>query len=282
MRITPGEIHIKDPKYYEEIYAPYSRRRDKPESFYRQFDVGGSAFVTVSAELHRERRAPLSKWFSKSAITDMIPIIYRSLDHLCAHIKKASQSHEVIKIDAGFASLTSDIIHGYFLGYNSDDLGKPDFNEHVRDGINGVLRSAHLVLFFPIIPKIVGLLPSHILRLINPFMHAFVEQKMRVHDLVVKAISGQRTKEGSVLEKVLDKGLPEHLRGSRRLAHEAISILTAGTETTTRALVVGLYNIINNESVRAKLREEVQSVMPMPESRPTWDQLKQLPYLVYS
>jgi cytochrome P450 len=211
----------------------------------------------------------------------MIPIIYRSLDQLCAHIKKASQSRQVIKIDAGFASLTSDIIYGYLLGYPSDNLGKADFNEHVRDGINGILRQSHLILFFPIIPTIVGLLPLRILKSVNPFMHAFVEEKSRVHDQVVKTLSGHRTNEGSVLEKVFDKGLPEHLRGSRRLANEAISILNAGTETTARALVVGLYNLIENSSIRAKLREELQSVMPMPESRPTWDQLKQLPYLVY-
>ncbi|CAI7605546.1 unnamed protein product [Penicillium pancosmium] len=233
VRITPSEIHIKDPNYYDEIYAPFSRRREKPEKFYRQFDLDGSAFVTVSAELHRERRAPLSKWFSKSATSDMIPMIYKCLDQLCAHLRSASHSHKVIKIDAGFASLTSDIIHGYFLGYHSDNLGKEDFNEN----------------------------------------------KMRVHDQVVSKLSGQRTNEGSVLEKVLDKGLPEHLRDSHRLANDAMSILTAGTETTTRALVVGLYHIIKNNSVRARLREELQAVIPTPQSRPTWDQLKQLPYL---
>lgn len=210
----------------------------------------------------------------------MTPMIYKSLDQLCAHLRSASHSHKVIKIDAGFASLTSDIIHGYFLGYHSDNLGKEDFNEHVRDGINGILRHSHPILFFPIIPRIVNLLPVQILKLINPFMHAFVKQKMRVHDQVVNKISGQRTNDGSVLEKVLDKGLPEHLRGSHRLANDTMSILTAGTETTTRALVIGLYNIIKNNSVRAKLREELQSIMPMPQSRPTWDQLKQLPYLV--
>lgn len=212
----------------------------------------------------------------------MIPIIYQSLDQLSAQIKKASQSHEVVKIDAGFASLTSDIIHGYLLGYRSDNLAKTDFNEHVRDGINGILRQSHLILFFPIIPTIVNHLPSRLLKWINPFMHAFVEQKVLVHDQVTNTLSGKRKHEGSVLEKVLDKGLPGHLRDSHRLTNEALAILNAGTETTARALVVGFYNIIKNDKIRKKLREEIRSIMPMPESRPTWDQLKQLPYLVCS
>ncbi|KAJ5599862.1 cytochrome P450 [Penicillium hetheringtonii] len=279
IRIAPTEIHIKDPSYYEEIYAPYSRRREKPEKFYRQFDVDGSAFVTVSSELHRERRTPLSKWFSKSATTDMIPIIHKNLDKLCAQLYSAYKSHKVIKIDAGFASLTSDIINGYFLGCNTGNLDKEDFNESVRDGINGILQNSHLFFFFPFIAKIIEVLPLPVLKWINPFMHALIAEKIRVHGHVVEALSGKRTSEGSVLASVLDKGLPEHLRGSRRLSNDAMSVLTAGTETTARALVVGLFNITKDTSIKDKLREELKSVMPTPQSRPTWDELKQLPYL---
>lgn len=212
----------------------------------------------------------------------MIPIIHKNLDKLCAQLYSAYKSHKVIKIDAGFASLTSDIINGYFLGCNTGNLDKEDFNESVRDGINGILQNSHLFFFFPFIAKIIEVLPLPVLKWINPFMHALIAEKIRVHGHVVEALSGKRTSEGSVLASVLDKGLPEHLRGSRRLSNDAMSVLTAGTETTARALAVGLFNITKDTSIKDKLREELKSVMPTPQSRPTWDELKQLPYLVSS
>lgn len=210
----------------------------------------------------------------------MIPIIHKNLDKLCEHLHSAYKSHRVMKIDAGFASLTSDIINGYFLGYHSGNLDKEDFNENVRDGINGILQNSHLFFFCPFIAKIIEIIPLSVLKWLNPFMHALIAEKIRVHGHVVEALSGKRTSEGSVLDSVLDKGLPENLRGSRRLSNDAMSVLTAGTETTARALVVGLYNIIQDTKIKDKLRDELKTVMPTPQSRPTWDQLKQLPYLV--
>ncbi|KAJ5087802.1 hypothetical protein N7456_011418 [Penicillium angulare] len=279
IRITPKEIHIKDSNYYEEIYASSSRKREKDGPYFQQFDMEGSGFVTVAAELHRERRAPLNKLFSKSATTDMLPILYDNLDKLCRHIKGAYESDRVIKLDAGFAGLTSDTIYGYFLGYRSGNLDSQDFNEHVRDGINALTRLCHVNFFFPIIQTIVGLFPLPVLKTLNPHIHALMEQKAHIRTQVVNALSGKQTKDGSALENVLNDGLSENLRGVDRLANEGMAIVSAGIETTGRALAVGFYQIISNKDIQTKLREELKSVIPTPQSRPAWDQLRQLPYL---
>lgn len=74
--------------------------------------------------------------------------------------------------------------------------------------------------------------------------------------------------------------MPEHMRTPDCLADEGFAIIIGGTETTTRSLGLGAYHLIGNENIRLKLREELRSVMPTPESKPSWNQLEQLPYLV--
>ena len=62
--------------------------------------------------------------------------------------------------------------------------------------------------------------------------------------------------------------------------NEGFSLIIGGTETTARSLSLCFYNLITNEPVRTKLREELRQVMPAPDRQPTWNQLEKLPYLV--
>ncbi|KAJ5737491.1 uncharacterized protein N7483_002616 [Penicillium malachiteum] len=279
IRISPREVHIKDPEFFEEIYAPPSRPREKYSVFVKQFDIDHTAFTSVSAEAHRECRTPLNKFFSKSAITKIEPTIQRHLDILCGHIKSAFPSGRVVNLDSGFAGLMSDVIHEYMLGYHSGNLDTEDFNEHVRDGLNGILRLSHLNFFLPLM-KLMKIIPMPVLKVLNPFAYAAQEMKCRIRECVLGFLSGKTdiTKGAPVIKSVIDQ-LPAHLQGSQRLTDETFSLLNAATETTSRALSVAFFHIISNESIKIKLREELQSVMPTPDSHPTWDQLKQLPFL---
>lgn len=237
-------------------------------------------FTTINHDLHRERRSLLHKFFSKSSITNIEYIIQETIDQLCKHIKSSFHAHKVVNLDAGFAGLTSDVVHEYTIGYHSGNLDTEDFNHHVRDGINGLFRSIHLNFFFPILPKLIDAIPPPILKKLNPYLHSFVLQKRMIDEQVAGIIHGKIVRKGSVMQSLVDNGIPPHLAGDKRLSVEMLSILTAGTETTARALAVGFFHIIKEKSIQTKLREELKSVMPTPDSRPTWDQLKQLPYLV--
>ncbi|KAJ5986495.1 cytochrome monooxygenase aflU [Penicillium sp. IBT 35674x] len=279
VRVSPREVHIKDSNYYDDIYASSLRRREKDLITVRQFDIEGSAFSSVSPEDHRERRAPFEKFFSRSAIAKMEETIQSSLDQLCEHLTSACKTCKVVNLDAGFAGMTADIIHKYTLGYNSGNLDNEDFNENVRDGVNALFRGAHLLFFLPFLQTFFSSLPLSVLRWVNPSAYILANQKMDVHSHVVDALAGKRTENGSIMESLASNGLAQHLRGATRLTNEAFSILIGGTETTGRSLSLGFFNILSDSTVRAKLREELRSVMPTPQARPTWNQLEQLPYL---
>lgn len=280
IRVSPREVHIKDPDYYDEIYASSGRRREKDATAVGRFDLDGSSFASVSPETHRQRRAPVEKFFSKAAITRTESTIQFCLDKLVEHLEHAYQSHKVITLDAGFSALTSDIIHQYVFGFNSGNLDQEDFNENIRDGISGLFRIGHIAFFFPIIQPIMNTLPLSVVKMINPYALALKDQKTDVHNRVVRFLSGEKSKSGSVIEKLSSPDMPEHFRSAENLTDEGFSLVIGGTETTARSLSLGMYHLLSEPHLLKKLREELRSVMPTPESKPTWNELEQLQYLV--
>jgi cytochrome P450 len=282
IRITPLEVHIKDSSYYDEIYASSKRRREKAAELVARFDLEGSGFSSVSPEDHRKRRSHVEKHFSKQAVSNIEYLIHENIDKLDNHFKRAFQFHKVISLDAGFAGLTSDVIHKYAYGFNSGNLDHDDFNTSVRDGINGLFKFSHVLFFFPVLQTIMNLFPLWLLQKLDPFVHALVSQKLDLLRRTEEFLQSKSTSSGtrSVMEVMCGPSMPEDMRSAVRLNNEGFAMIIGGTETTARSMVIAAFHILKNESIKAKLREELWTVMPTPESRPTWRQLEQLPYLV--
>lgn len=282
IRIAPHEIRIKDPEYYDEIYASSTRRREKDPLKVAQFGLEGSAFASISPESHRERRAPLEKFFSRQSISNIEPLIYNSIDKLSQHLQKAYKSHRVVRLDAGFAGLTSDVIYQYTYGQSPGNLDQEDFNEDIRDGANALLRGGHLAYFFPVLQTITNSLPLWLLKKISPSAFIIASQK---HDLYLRTVEALHKKTPAdngrtILNTMVSPSMPAHLRKAERITNEGLAIIVAGIETTARTLSIGTYYLFTNESIRLKLRQELREAMLTLNSRPTWYQLEKLPYLV--
>jgi cytochrome P450 len=224
----------------------------------------------------------VEKFFSKAAVTKTESTIQFCLDKLVQHLERAYHSHKVITLDAGFSAMTADIIHQYVFGFNSGNLDQEDFNENLRDGVSGLFRMGHVAYFFPIIQTIMNTLPPNVIKMIHPYALALKDQKNDIRRRVDEFLSGQGSKSGSVIEKLSGSDVPDHFRLADRLTDEGFSLVIGGTETTARSLSLGMFHLINEPHLRKKLREELRSVMPTPDSKPTWNELEQLPYLVSS
>jgi hypothetical protein len=284
IRVTPHEVHIKDSSYYDEIYASSKRRREKQADRVAQFDLEDSGFSTVSPEVHRKRRSHLEKHFSKHSITNIEYLIYENIHKLDQHFKRAFETHKAISLDAGFAGLTSDVIHKYAYGFNSGNLDHEDFNEKVRDGLNGLFMFAHLIFFFPVLQTIMNLLPLWVLEKLDPFAYALASQKADLLHRTKDFLQGKspNLKTRPIMEVITGPSMPEDMRGAVRLNNEGFAMIIGGTETTARSLAIAAFHLIKNDSIKLKLRDELRAVMPTPDSCPTWSQLEQLPYMVFS
>lgn len=226
----------------------------------------------------------MDKFFSKQAISNIEYLIHESLDKLVHSLRNAYESHKVVHLDAGFAALTADVIHVYAFGFNPGNLDQEGFNAGVRDGINALFQMGHLTYFFPWIQTLIDALPLNVLRQVSAPAYALARQKKDLYECGLAALKAShitsKLEKPTLIEAIAGPKVPEHLKTPQRLMNDGFALTIGGTETTARSLAVGMYHLIDRPEILSKLREELKQVMPTPDSRPTWNELEKLPYMV--
>ncbi len=64
-----------------------------------------------------------------------------------------------------------------------------------------------------------------------------------------------------------------------RLQQEAMAVNGGAVETTSWALTVAVFHILNNQSIKSRLNAELKNAMPDPTKILPWNELEDLPYL---
>lgn len=65
-----------------------------------------------------------------------------------------------------------------------------------------------------------------------------------------------------------------------QLAEEVIMLLSAGNDTVSDVIIVGIYQILRNAAIYKKLNDELAAAIPDLKAEITYDKVKTLPYLV--
>ncbi|GAB1740061.1 hypothetical protein NU219Hw_g4981t1 [Hortaea werneckii] len=69
VRISPREVHIDDPAFFDTFYS--NSKLDKDAWFYRAFGDNGAAVGTASWEQHKARRGAMAKFFSSANVAKL-------------------------------------------------------------------------------------------------------------------------------------------------------------------------------------------------------------------
>ncbi|KAF7919254.1 hypothetical protein EAE99_008556 [Botrytis elliptica] len=109
IRISPHQLHVYDPAFYEELYSQH-KVRHKYAYFLDRFQLPGSAFGSVDHKLHRERRAALNKYLSKQTIKKLEPMLLDMLDKLCRRIEEFKEKGEKLDMRVVYQCFITDVI----------------------------------------------------------------------------------------------------------------------------------------------------------------------------
>jgi cytochrome P450 len=90
-----------------------------------------------------------------------------------------------------------------------------------------------------------------------------------------------RSPDAPLFRAICDSSLPPSEKAARRIAHEAVVVIAAGSETTSRVLSITLYHILSNPDVLERLQREIMTVMPDAAVIPSPKAVEELPYLVF-
>lgn len=282
VRINASELHVHDSQYYSNIYVGSSRKVNKDGPTVAAFAVPTSVAATVDHDHHRARRGYLNPYFSKRSITGLEPIILERIGRLCMRLEEAMHQGQVIGLDSAFSALTADIITLRFYGEHFDYLGIKDFKFAVREAFLGVSLIYHLARFLPGLVTFIKSLPIPIIRLILPS----VADLLVLQEEIKQNILGSHDKESTrdpksvIVEALEDPNIPAPERTIDRLLDEGTVVIFAGTETSSRALSVAMFHLLNNKSHMKKLRDELHTLPLKLDNAYSLSQLEPLPFLV--
>ena len=280
MRINPRELHIKDPSYYDEIYASSARKREKDPSFVVTFGVPSSMVSTVGHEHHRFRRGLLNSFFSKRSVMELLPLLHEKESKLMQRFEKAYQDDKVLQLGDAFAAFTADLISQYSWGVSTGFLNDENFNNSFREAVAEMATFVHVYRFFPLFHTIATAMPPWLLRRIKPNTTSVLAMQETVAQQSTIQNESTKASRKTIFDALRDLSVPPKERTRRRLEDEGLVVLLAATETTARVLATAAFYIYQNKPLLTKLREELRPVMPTPTTEPSWTQLEQLPYLV--
>ncbi|KAG9253243.1 cytochrome P450 [Emericellopsis atlantica] len=292
VRINPHETHCADMAFADEIYAIGGRKRDKPIHQINGSAVGTTnGFGTPDHDLHRSRRVPVARFFSRAMIArlegDLHDLVQKLCDKLLAEGSKATEGEgkkkEPFDIAHAYSCFTSDAIFSYSFGEPLGLLSRDAWTPNFREATLAVLKPVFIFRFFPFLiatsrmgKHLVPYLPPDAALLIRTLQIDIPSRVYKTkHDLDAGISYDRPTVFGDLLQSELD----ESEKNPERLADEAVAVVGAGTETTSWALAVITFHLLSQPAIMDKLRAELLTVVDDPRHLPAWTVLEKLPYL---
>ena len=107
IRISPYELHVETPQFYEELYAGASKKRNKYDWAAKWAATPDGSIGTVGHDLHRMRHGALNPFFSKRSVRRLQPLIQERVDMLLSRIKEFGTSGEPLTISLAYVAFSS-------------------------------------------------------------------------------------------------------------------------------------------------------------------------------
>jgi cytochrome P450 len=114
VRISPYEVHISDPKFYDTLYAASNtNRKDRWNWYTAGLGLPKSTLGTVEQSVHRQRRSAMSSFFSKQNVQKLVPLIEERTAKLVTRLESVAVTGEIIPINLAFSAFTNGMQYYY-------------------------------------------------------------------------------------------------------------------------------------------------------------------------
>ncbi|KAJ6030655.1 uncharacterized protein N7446_000282 [Penicillium canescens] len=295
VRISPWEIHIKDPDYYNTVYAGPGKLRNK-DPLFSCIRYPKSIF---SHKSYRPWRRLLGHFLEKGAILELEPVVKANTLSLCKHFAAAVKSNEALELYTAFHCYTSDTLSQHAFGH---DLGfhyldEPQLANNWKTKVNSMFQLSRLFRHFNFEGDIAHLIPRPLALAVPQYALFYsVEQdvKLRVQQLIdqydqweVEAQSTSHAAERPFLKTsnaiypaiLANPDVPLLEKSHSLLEDDAIFLMHAGTDAPSQTIAMTMFQILNNPTTYQRLKEELFTAIPDVTATPNMDRLEQMPYL---
>lgn len=176
IRISPYELHIDEPDYYDELYS-FTKPRNKYKWMVAPFGLPDAGFATIDHRHHRMRRAAIAPFFSKQSVNRLEPMLSYMVEKLCTRIEEFRESGQPVPIRSLYMCLTTDVITLYALNRSWGHLDSPDLSPLWVQTIESVVKVGAIVKYFPWIQTIAEALPMDWIKAMDPGMWMLLDYR---------------------------------------------------------------------------------------------------------
>lgn len=269
IRISPHELHISDPAFYKQLYS-HNARWDKYDWAVEAFGAPTATLHTVDFYQHKRRRAALNPFFSKANVIHKYHVIETMVNKFC-HRLRTQPKGTVINLGNAISALTRDIATEILIGGSFNHLDVEDFHADLatlQQNAGEVWRTTKHIRWF-------GLLTQSIPRsIIDKFgdkgLKNFLSYLDAMANITANILSQTESVDANIplvkgdtahtiVHQILASDLPPSEKTLDHLAHEVITLTSAGMETTAYSLRVTIYHLFKNPNILGRLREELAS-----------------------
>ncbi|KAF2827408.1 cytochrome P450 monooxygenase-like protein [Ophiobolus disseminans] len=276
VRINPDELHCSDPNFTDEIYAGSGRSRDK---WQHQLNTGAAgplsmaAFSTVNHDLHRARRTPFNKFFSRQ---QMLKLEGEVFDFAQKTTEKmlASAGKGAFNVKEAFNCFTGDVISQYAFGEPMGFVAQETWEPNLTTWMGSFTRSAYMMRHNTLARKIAVVLPF-----MADYLGEDVRAIMKVMNVTVPGYITAALKNpenGHVFMEVMSGSKTLTKEDRYRFDGEGFMFLVAGTETTAAILTIFTYWMLAKPEIYKRLMSELSGLTP---ETVKWIELEKRPYL---
>lgn len=180
VRITPWELHIKDPDYYNTLYAGPGKHRNK-DPLFSNIGYPKSIFSLNSHEAHRPWRKVLGHFLKKGAVNDLEPVIQANTQALCKHFSAAVKSKSTLELYTAFHCFTSDTLsqHAFGRDIGFHYLEEPELMNTWKTRVNTMFEFCRIIRHFNFVGDIAHTFPRPVLLAVPQFGPVHAMEQVR-------------------------------------------------------------------------------------------------------
>ncbi|KAJ7330389.1 benzoate para-hydroxylase [Mycena albidolilacea] len=288
VRIAPNHISVAAPEALSVIYGQGPRAPAK-SPFYDSFVCNGkpSIFSTRDRQDHSTKRRVVSHAFSSSALQEFIPLIHSTIGDFTQRMDEFSRKGEYFDALLWFNYLAFDVLSDLAFGERIGMLNQgSDLVEIQRAGDSSVQENAiALVDEREHLAAIVGIHPFlQVVYNSLPFLSgnkatSGLEELARRQ--VLKRLSSGANRNDILGKLIAARGYDVRSPNTDEVAEltsEAVTLLIAGSDTTSNSIAVTLHFIATNPRVYTKLMELLLEASSG-QNELSYEQAKDVPYL---
>nr|APY21860.1 FmsC [Fusarium equiseti] len=293
VRVTPDELSINDPDFYDTVYVNGNVRRT--ESFGHSFGGGlgieDTFFASQDHDLHRKRRKPIEPYFSRNGVLKLEQLINERVEKLFNKFHELSGTGVVARLDYAFEAFTGDVMQHICIEKPESLLNSDDFSSEWFEMLRNVSLSVPLMGMIPWLVHILKFIPERLIIWLAPeaahFQNFRIQAGRQIEQAKQEKFDNDRKGVATVGGKptlfrflVHESGLAPEDLSTERLQKEAMVLLGGGTTTTARTATMTCFWMLSMPEKGQRLREELKDIMAeYPKKKPSLTELEKLPYL---